>query len=55
VSVCFVWESLVWVWGSVCVLCVRQFGVCMGEWVCAVCGKVWCEYGGVSVCSLWES
>ena len=31
VSVCCVWDSLVWVWGSECVLCVGQFGVGLGE------------------------
>ena len=31
VSVCCLWESLVWVWGSECVLCVGQFGVCLGS------------------------
>jgi len=30
-SVCCVWESLVWVWGSECVLCVGEIGVSMGE------------------------
>ena len=25
-----VWDSLVWVWGSECVLCVGQFGVGFG-------------------------
>jgi len=40
VSVCCVWESLVWVWGSECVLCVGQFGACLEV---------------VSVCCVWES
>jgi len=40
VSVCCVCGSLVCVWGSECVLCVGQFGVCL-----------W----GVSVCCLWDS
>ena len=40
VSVCCVWDSLVWVWGSACVLCAGQFGV--GFW-------------GVSVCCVWDS
>ena len=35
VSVCCVWDSLVWVCGSECVLCVGQFGVCL--WVVSVC------------------
>jgi len=30
VSVYCVWDSLVWVWGSECMLCVGQFG--MGLW-----------------------
>jgi len=29
--VCCVWDSLVWVWGSECVLCVGQFGVGLWE------------------------
>ena len=31
VSVYYVWECLVWVWMSDCELCVRQFGVGLGE------------------------
>ena len=31
VSVCCVWESLVWVWGSEFVLCVGEFGVDLWE------------------------
>ena len=31
VSVCCVWDSLVWVCGSECVLCVGQFGVGLWE------------------------
>ena len=31
VSVCCVWDSLVGVWGSECVLCVGEFGVSMVE------------------------
>ena len=38
VSVCCLWDSFVWVWGSEFVLCVGQFGV---------------GFGGVSVCSVW--
>ena len=30
-SVCCVWDSLVWVWGSEFVLCVGQFGLGLGE------------------------
>ena len=36
VSVCCVWDSLVWVCGSECVLCVGQFGVCLGG-ECVLC------------------
>ena len=36
---CLVWDSLVWVWGSECVLC----------------GRVWCGFVGVSVCCVWDS
>ena len=49
VSLCCVWESFVWVWGSEFVLCVGQFCVGLWELVCAVCGKVLCGFGGVSV------
>jgi len=31
VSVCCVWESLEWVWGSESVLCVGEIGVSMGQ------------------------
>ena len=85
-SVCYVWDSLgrvlwsdfvlcvdslVWFWGSEFVLFVGQFGVGLGEWVCAVCGIVWGGFGGcesvlcvghfrsclevVVVCCVWES
>jgi len=30
VSLCCMWDSLVWVWGSECVLCVGQFGLGFG-------------------------
>ena len=30
-------------------LCVGQFGACLEELVCAVCGTVWCGFVGVSV------
>ena len=49
VSVCCVWDNLVWVCGSECVLCAGQFGVGLLEWVCVVCGTVWCMFVG-----LWE-
>jgi len=31
VSLCCVWDNLVWYWGSECVLCVGQFGAGSGE------------------------
>jgi len=31
VIVCYVWESLLWIWGSDFVLCVREFVVCLGQ------------------------
>jgi len=40
VSLCRVWESLMWVCGSECLLCVGQFGV--GLW-------------GMSLCCVWDS
>jgi len=40
VSVCCVWDSLVWVCGSECVLCVGQFVVGLS---------------GVSLCCVWDS
>ena len=71
VILCCVWDSLVWFWGSEFVLFVGQFGVGLGEWVCAVCGIVWGGFGGcesvlcvghfrsclevVVVCCVWES
>jgi len=50
VSLCCVWDSMVLVCGSECLLCVGHFGVGLGERVCAVCGTVWCGLVGVSVC-----
>jgi len=50
-----VWVSLGRVWGSLFVLCVGQFGVGLGEGVCAVLGTVLCVFGGVSLCCVWES
>jgi len=47
VCVC-VWDSLVRVWGSECAaggFVVFVYRPC----VCAVCGTVWCGFGGVSV------
>jgi len=54
VSVCCVWDSLVRVCGSECVLCVGQFGV--GLWGCvfAVCGRVWCGFVVLSLCCVWD-
>ena len=31
VGACCEWDSLVWDWGSECVVCVEQFGVGLGE------------------------
>ena len=36
-------------------LCVRQFGVGLREWDCAVCGTVWGGSGGVRLCCVWEN
>jgi len=47
--VCCVWNSLVWVCGSECVLCVGQFGVGLWRIFFAVCGTVWRGFVGVSV------
>jgi len=47
-------ESLMCVCGSECVLCLGQFGVDLWECDCAMCGKVWCEIFGVNLCSLWD-
>ena len=33
----------------------EQFGAGLGDWVRAVCGRVWCGFGGVSVCCVCES
>ena len=55
VSLCCVWDCLLWVCGSEFVLCVGKFGVGLWELVCAVCGRVWCGFVGVSVCCVWES
>jgi len=55
VSLCCVWERLVWVWGSECVLCVGQFGVGLGECVFVVCLRVSCGFGGVTLFCVWES
>jgi len=61
VRVCCVWESLVWDWGSECMLDVGEFDVGLRKCVCAVCGKVLSGFGGVNVCcvgqfvvGLWE-
>ena len=32
-----------------------EFGACLGELVCAVCGRVWCGFGEVSLCFVWEN
>ena len=36
-------------------LCLGQFGAGLGELDSAVCGRVWCGFGGVSFCCVWES
>ena len=36
-------------------LCVGEFGVGLGEGEYAVSGRVWCGFGGVSVCCMWDS
>ena len=36
-------------------LCVEQIGADLGDWVRAVCGTVWCGFGGGRVCCVWES
>ena len=53
--VCFVWDSLVWVWRSECAagdFVVLVYRHC----VCAVCGTVWSGFRGVSVqqVALWR-
>ena len=55
VSVCCVWESSVWVCGSVCDVCGR---VCCGfvGIECLLCvGEFCCVFVGVIVCCVWES
>ena len=69
ISVCCVWERLGLVWGNKFVLCVRELGVGFGndcvlfvgefgaglwERDFAVCGTVWCGFGGVSMCSVGQ-
>jgi len=54
VSLCCVWDSLVWVLGNELVLCVEEFGVGLGERVCGVFRRVWCGFGGVSLCRMWD-
>jgi len=48
--VCCFLERLVWVCGCEILMCVGEFGAGLGEFVCAVCGTVWCGFGGGSVC-----
>jgi len=50
VSLCCVWDSTVWDWGSEFVQCVGQFGAGLGELVCAVCGSFWSGFGRVNLC-----
>ena len=54
-SLCCVWDTLLWVFGRVCVLCVGQFGVGLWERVCVVSWTVWCGFVGESVCCVWGS
>ena len=35
--------------------CVEEFGVGLREWVCAVCGRVWCGFVEGGACCVWES
>ena len=55
VSIFCVWDRLLRVWGSEFVLCVGQFGVGLGECVCAVCGTDLGVSRRVSLCCVWES
>ena len=55
VSVCCVWDSLVWVWVSEFLLCVGQFRVGLRELVCAACGRNLYRFRGVSLCCVWDS
>jgi len=43
------------VWGSKYVMCLGQFGAGLGELVCGVCVRVWCGFGGVRLCCVYES
>ena len=53
VSVCYVWGSLVWVWGSESVLCVGQIGV--GLWGVSVQQvALWCVCVGGGLCACWH-
>jgi len=36
-------------------MCLGQFGAGLGELVCAVCVRVWCGFGGVRLCCVYES
>jgi len=47
--VCCVLDSLVWVLGCEFVLFVGEFGARLWELFCAVCGRLLCRYGGVSM------
>ena len=50
VGVCCFWERLLLVCRCEILICVGEFGASLGECVCAVCGIVWCGFGGVSLC-----
>jgi len=55
VSLCCVWDSLLWVWGSECLLCVGEFGAGLVDCVFAVCGRVWGVFGGMCLFCVWGS
>ena len=52
-SLCWVWDRMLWVWGIECLLCVGQFRAGLGELVCAVCGSIWSGFGEVILCCVW--
>jgi len=55
VSLCWLWDRMVWVCGIECVLCVGQFEAGLGELVCAVFGSVWSGFGEVILFCVWLS
>ena len=53
VSLCCVWDSSVWIWGSKLILCVLQVGEGLGS-ECVLCvGKFDVCFVGVRFCSVW--